>query len=87
MQLHLVDADAQCALTARIDGATSMETVAAAASSLLPREAAQAGSEPGTLLWAANDQNGTKIGVGLKVSNQSGMNLATFNVQKLGQTQ
>ncbi|MEG3147008.1 hypothetical protein U1839_20345 [Sphingomonas sp. RT2P30] len=86
MKLHIVEADSRCALTARIDATASLESVATAAAALLPRDAAQPGS-PDTLLWAANDPAGAKIGVGLKVSNQSGMNLATFNVQKLGQSQ
>jgi hypothetical protein len=86
MKLHIVETDSQCALTARIDATASLDSVATAAASLLPRDAAQPGSSD-TLLWAADDQTGAKIGVGLKVSNQSGMNLATFNVQKLGQSQ
>jgi len=85
MKLHLVEADAQCAVTARIDAAATVESVATAAGELLPRESAQPG-DAGTLLWSANDQGGATIGVGLLVSNKSGMNLATFNVQKLGQT-
>jgi hypothetical protein len=85
MKLHIVETDARCALTARLDAAASLESATAAAS-LLPRNAAQPG-EPDTLLWAADDQTGAKIGVGLKVSNSLGMNLATFNVQTLGPAQ
>lgn len=86
MKLHIVETDSRCALTARIDPTASLESVATAAASLLPRDAAQPG-DPDTLLWAADDQTGAKIGVGLKVSNSSGMNLATFNVQILGAAQ
>jgi hypothetical protein len=86
MKLHIVETDSRCALTARLDATASLESVATAADALLPRDAAQPGA-PDTLLWTADDQTGARIGIGLKVSNQSGTNLATFNVQKFGPAQ
>ena len=84
IQFQLVAESRQCAVTADIGASTTLADVSAAANRALGFGPGQTGDSNDSIFWAFTlDGNPQRFGAGLKVSDQSGTNLATFLVLDL----